>query len=364
VAAALNEAWTREVDGRPLRLLHRDVKPSNIKLSSDGTVKLLDFGIARANFRQREASTQATLFGSLPFMAPERLSLRDNDRSDVFALAITLVELLAGPQHTQPSAAPDHHARRVDTLVAALASRVDDDALAAFVRSCLALAPEARPDAAAFARTARQLGQRFPDLYLPDWASETVPSIGARRPAVSDPLLGRVLIEDIDGPGPPGPGNHNTFILSDSAELPARAPTPAPAHRPTSPSRHTRGCIGLLGGAIALGGLGAAAIAAGLLLAVVGLGAMALAVWPPLRDAAVEREFREMSTALAQVRDSSGKTRLRALLRTGAEQAYEGRVSMFEIVDFRLRFNDSLVDRVIDSAEVRVLERKVQLMLE
>src|SRR5690606_24343757 len=84
-------------DDRPLRLVHRDIKPSNIRVGVHGGVKLLDFGIARADSLEREARTQTDLLvGSPSFMAPERfLDPAVHPASDVFALGATLYEGLA-----------------------------------------------------------------------------------------------------------------------------------------------------------------------------------------------------------------------------------------------------------------------------
>ena len=73
IASALDHAWRTEgPDGRPLQLLHRDVKPGNLMLTAAGQAKLLDFGIARAQFAAREARTEDERLGSASYMAPER----------------------------------------------------------------------------------------------------------------------------------------------------------------------------------------------------------------------------------------------------------------------------------------------------
>jgi hypothetical protein len=75
-------------------IVHRDVKPANIWLMDDGTVKLLDFGIAKI-----AASTMtggASVLGSAAYMAPEQVSGREIDgRADVFAAGVVLYEMLA-----------------------------------------------------------------------------------------------------------------------------------------------------------------------------------------------------------------------------------------------------------------------------
>lgn len=83
-------------EGRHLGIVHRDVSPPNILLTVDGTVKLLDFGIAKAANASTKTRT-GTLKGKNAYMAPEQIVGGIIDRrTDVFALGIVLYELLAG----------------------------------------------------------------------------------------------------------------------------------------------------------------------------------------------------------------------------------------------------------------------------
>lgn len=75
-------------------VLHRDVKPSNLLLDMSGTVWLTDFGLAKATGAPDLTHT-GDLFGTLRYMAPERFDGRADVRSDVYALGLTLYELLA-----------------------------------------------------------------------------------------------------------------------------------------------------------------------------------------------------------------------------------------------------------------------------
>jgi|GEM_PF-850476 len=93
-AAGLNHAHERRAaDGTPLGIVHRDVSPSNLMIGYDGSVKLLDFGIAKAT--SRSVQTQSGIIkGKFAYMAPEQCRGRDVDRrSDVFSLGIILYEI-------------------------------------------------------------------------------------------------------------------------------------------------------------------------------------------------------------------------------------------------------------------------------
>ncbi len=94
VLEALDYAHSVELSGRNMGVVHRDVSPGNVLISRQGHVKLADFGIARANDRQRETAT-GTLKGKYGYMSPEQVEAKHLDgRSDVFAAAIVLSELL------------------------------------------------------------------------------------------------------------------------------------------------------------------------------------------------------------------------------------------------------------------------------
>lgn len=91
--------------GTPLRLVHRDFSPSNILVSYDGSVKIIDFGIAKADV-DRERTAQGIIKGKVRYMSPEQAQGDDklNGQSDVFSAGSVLYELLSGtPAFTAPS---------------------------------------------------------------------------------------------------------------------------------------------------------------------------------------------------------------------------------------------------------------------
>jgi serine/threonine protein kinase len=98
VADALHVAYdSTGPDGRPLQLVHRDIKPPNIRIGLHGEVKVLDFGIAKAADARREAKTQTSvMIGSPWYMAPERFDgQNDGSPADVYALGCSLYEIAA-----------------------------------------------------------------------------------------------------------------------------------------------------------------------------------------------------------------------------------------------------------------------------
>ena len=93
-AAGLHHAHERRgKEGKPLNIVHRDVTPANIMVGYDGSVKVLDFGIAKAEERATK-TMGGTIKGKYGYMSPEQCKGKPLDRrSDIFALGICLYEL-------------------------------------------------------------------------------------------------------------------------------------------------------------------------------------------------------------------------------------------------------------------------------
>ena len=93
--AALHYAHEhRAPDRTPLNLVHRDVSPSNILVGYDGSIKVVDFGIAKAALRTDQTKS-GVLKGKVAYMSPEQCRGKQLDRrSDIHALGIVLYELL------------------------------------------------------------------------------------------------------------------------------------------------------------------------------------------------------------------------------------------------------------------------------
>jgi tetratricopeptide (TPR) repeat protein/TolB-like protein len=89
VAAGLERAHGKNV-------VHRDVKPGNIMITGEGTLKIMDFGIAKLAHRTR-VTAEGTMPGTIFYMSPEQFTGLDVDgRSDIFSLGAVLYEMLTG----------------------------------------------------------------------------------------------------------------------------------------------------------------------------------------------------------------------------------------------------------------------------
>jgi serine/threonine-protein kinase len=96
VLAGLHAAHeTADEMGAPLNIVHRDVSPQNIMVATDGSARLLDFGVAKATMTAH-VTRNGTFKGKLAYSAPEQLEGKATPQSDVYALSVVLWELVVG----------------------------------------------------------------------------------------------------------------------------------------------------------------------------------------------------------------------------------------------------------------------------
>jgi serine/threonine-protein kinase len=218
----------RDMEGRAMQIVHRDISPSNIFISKRGDVKLGDFGIAHA--QERESKTQAgTLKGKYGYMSPEQVTGGVLDgRSDLFAVGIVLAEMLMGKRlYTAPA--------DLDVLLMVRDARTDrldkfgsdwPPALNRIVRHAL------KKDAA----ERHQSGTEFRDA-LAEYLYET-----GKRVSATD--LRKFVSELFQTPAPATGELPAAKAAAPAAPKPARAPTPAPPPVPTSARRPPPGVLG------------------------------------------------------------------------------------------------------------------------
>ncbi len=209
VASALDAAYNRPpyAGERPLRVIHRDIKPSNIMVDDSGVVKVLDFGVARAEFDERESKTQEMAFGSLEYMPPERLFFEpESPASDVYSLGATLYEMLALDKFGKAKLRPKEHEQYFEDRFDFLLDNypLHDEAeklLHELLMDMLEFDEPERPTAADCVSRMRAFARRIPDQPLEEWAEGMVPGLlreQREREDAQSPgsLVGTVLSED------------------------------------------------------------------------------------------------------------------------------------------------------------------------
>ncbi|HEX8795125.1 MAG TPA: serine/threonine-protein kinase [Polyangiaceae bacterium] len=143
--SGLHEAHELRDGGRPLDIVHRDVSPHNVLVTSRGIAKLIDFGIAKARSRVGNDTNSGVLKGKIQYMAPEQALGRPVDRrADVWAVGAILYHLLAG----KPAYEGDNQLATLHLLGSGRPPVPLPDAvhpsIRAVVRKALAHAPENR----------------------------------------------------------------------------------------------------------------------------------------------------------------------------------------------------------------------------
>lgn len=166
-------------------LVHRDIKPGNIMLTSDGKIKVMDFGIARALTDSQATMTQTNaVVGTAQYLSPEQARGETVDaRSDLYSTGVVLFELLTGRPPFKGDSAVAVAYQHVEQIPPTPSSILSDipDSLDRVVLKALAKNREDRYPTAAAMLSDLQRVSRGLDVAAPpadSWATEVLPTSG------------------------------------------------------------------------------------------------------------------------------------------------------------------------------------------
>ncbi len=167
-------------------VIHRDIKPDNIQLLSNGAVKITDFGIARLTF-QPNLTVDGQVFGTPSYMSPEQVVGREIDsRSDLFSVAIVLYEMLGGKKPFQGSSVMETTAQIMNKAPERLGQL--DNALWGVIEKTLDKTPQMRYASATKMIDAINTAVALPNAVGPQQPASQFPTYGNQAPSYPAPL--------------------------------------------------------------------------------------------------------------------------------------------------------------------------------
>ena len=192
-----------DLDGTPLGLVHRDISPNNVFVTFEGSVKVLDFGVAKAAGISH-VTEAGTFKGKLGYAAPEQIIGRSDQRSDVFAAGVLLWEILTYRRLTQDRTQTEIVQGRIGGAESELMLEKGSDAPAALLEICAkatAKAAEDRyPSASAMRDAIRAYASEhsleFPSDKLRDLLHKTFESDRTEMRRLIDQRMKQAQLED------------------------------------------------------------------------------------------------------------------------------------------------------------------------